>query len=179
MPQLSRSEVVSRESAMAPCFKLRSPVLGVIAALLACGGTAVALFGTPPAVAKPRCTAVGVSLAVAPNPARAGNQVTVSGQLKGLRHQGSPSAQGCAPQVVLWRKLPGARRFSAIARGAAKPGGAYRIVFPAGTVTSNSEWYTTMGGLRSRTVVQTVFASVSLASTATFAIAGMFWATTW
>ena len=159
-------------------FQLRSAlVLGTIALLAACGSTLARAAGEG---AAPGCrtagrAATGVSLYVAPNPAHAGDRVRLFGRVTGLSRRGGNTpgrTQPCDATVAVWRRLPDRHRFGVVARAAVDSGGGYRLVLPVGTVQTNSEWYATVGRVRSRIVVQRVLAAVSLASTATFAVAG-------
>ena len=128
--------------------------------------------GTPtckPAARPPRLPlAQGLSISARPNPLTAGRQVRVFGQLVGARH----GVNRCGITIVLWRRLPGQRGFSAIARTSTLAGGRYSIIFPAGSVSINREWYATARGLSSRVLAEYVRPALTLTSTATFAIAG-------
>ena len=126
--------------------------------------------GTPSA-GMAACMVTGISLYVTPNPAVATEAVRLFGRVS----RASASRTGthaCAGRVVLWARMAGKPGFSVVARAAVKPGGRYLAVLPAGTVQTNSEWFATVGRVRSPTVAQRVLAAVSLASTATFAVAG-------
>ncbi len=125
-----------------------------------CGAAARTRVGTRPAER--------LSIYTAPNPATAGDQVTVFGQLLGV----PPGARRCGIPVVLWDRLPGHRRFSAVARTLTDVRGRYRIVLSPGAVVTNRTWWATAWKLHSRTVDQRVHAAVTLSSTATFAVAG-------
>jgi len=144
--------------------------------LIASAGAAVALasgslvqssYAIAASCSKPRHTPIkasGLSLYVAPNPARAGDQVELFGALLGTRRCGVP--------VVLWQRLPQQRTFRAIGTVLTDAFGQYRVTLPPGTVETNAEWLVSALGLRSRTVDQPVHALVMLSSTATFAVAG-------
>src|SRR5690242_5889952 len=103
-------------------------------ALLAEGGSAQPLLLGPlrAADAQPevalaaRCRVTAVSLHLAPNPARATQADRIFGRVV-ARPGGGP----CLPTVVLWRRLPGQRRFSVVATAATQPGGHYRLALPA------------------------------------------------
>ena len=139
------------------------------------GGTTVALAAGTSAAGIAACKLTSVSLYVAPNPAVAGDAVRLFGRVSGRAGQapaGRSRGRACAATVVLWRRTAGKPRFSVVARVAVKPAGHYRAVLPAGVVQTNSEWVATVGRVRSATVAQRVLAVVSLASTATFAVAG-------
>jgi phospholipase C len=153
-----------------------------IASIASVGG-AVALasaspsYGPPPAA--PLCSPgnrasaataplTGISISAAPNPATAGQPVTVSGRLLGV-----PSgAKRCGVGVSLWRRLPGQRQFSAVARTATDGRGRYRLRLPAGSVLTNRDWFATARRLHSPTVSEQVAAAMTFASTASFAVAG-------
>ena len=68
------------------------------------------------------------------------------GQLVGARH----GVNRCGITIVLWRRFPGQGGFSAIARTSTLAGGRYSFVFPAGSVSTNRDWYATARGLSSR-----------------------------
>ena len=68
--------------------------------------------------------------------------------------------------------LPGAARFQPVERAVTNTAGTYSFVMPPGSVATNRYWMVTAHGLNSRTVAQHVRPSVTLASTATFAVAG-------
>ncbi len=112
--------------------------------------------------------ATGLSLHASPDPATAGGQVTVYGRLLGV----APGASSCGVTVVIWRMFPGQRHFSPTARTRTNVSGRYRLVLAAGTVTTNRNWFATAKGLRSATVDEAVYAQMTFASTATFAVAG-------
>jgi Phosphoesterase family len=114
------------------------------------------------------CVAQALSLDVSPNPARAGDQVKISGRMLGVRQHTQP----CVVAVVLWRRLPAWHRFRPYYRMITDATGRYQVVLPPGTVQTNGQWFATAGGLRSVAVSQSVHALVTLASTATFAVAG-------
>jgi phospholipase C len=74
--------------------------------------------------------------------------------------------------VTLWHRLPGQPTFHPLMTTVTGPSGGYRIVLPAGQVTTNRQWQVTALGFRSAIVDQLVRARVALSSTATFAVAG-------
>jgi phospholipase C len=130
-------------------------------------GTAPASSPCPPA--RPgHVRASTLTISVTPNPAVAGEQVTISGRLVGVAKR----APRCGVSIALWRRLPGQGRFALVARALTGPQGRYRIVLPAGTVQTNSDWFTSTRGLRSPVVTQGVRVVVVLTSTATFAVVG-------
>ena len=112
--------------------------------------------------------AKGLTIYAAPNPVTAGRQVTVFGQLVGVRH----GVKRCGVAIVLWRRYPNQRGFSPVARTFTTSAGTYSFAFRPGSVATNRDWAVTARGLRSRTVAQHVRPLVTLASTATFAVAG-------
>ena len=65
------------------------------------------------------------------------------GRLVGARH----GVNRCGITIVLWRRLPGQRGFSAIAKTSTLAGGRYSFLFPAGSVSTNRDWYATARGL--------------------------------
>jgi len=153
------------------------PITGALIVSGAGGGASV-LTSPPgantPATALKPCAAgtaaknkpKGVSIYTAPNPATAGDQVTISGRLIGLKKSPKP----CAATVVLWRRNSGERTFAPVARAFTDRAGRYQIAL--GTVTTNREWFATSRGVQSTTVAESVRALISLASTATFAVSG-------
>ena len=90
------------------------------------------------------------------------------GQLVGARH----GVNRCGITIVLWRRLPGRGGFSAIAQTSTLVGGRYSFLFPAGSVSTNRDWYATARGLVSRVVTEFVRPALTLTSAATFAVAG-------
>jgi phospholipase C len=112
--------------------------------------------------------ATALSIYASPNPLTAGRVLRVFGQLVGVR-RGVPR---CGITIVLWRRFPGQRRFSPVARTRTIAGGRYSFALPAGSVTTNRDWYVTARGLVSRVVAESVRPTLTLQSTATFAIAG-------
>src|SRR5205807_2635839 len=62
--------------------------------------------------------------------------------------------------------------YTVIGRARTTADGRYSFVIPAGEVTTNRNWYATARGLRSRVLPEHARPVVSLASTATFAVAG-------
>jgi phospholipase C len=110
----------------------------------------------------------GLSLYATPNPATVGDAVTVFGRLLGVH----PGAASCGVTIVIWRRLPGQRHFTATARGHTNATGHYRILLPPGTVTTNRDWFASAKALHSRTVHEGVFDQLTFTSTATFAVSG-------
>jgi phospholipase C len=154
---------------------------GAAGAWAASGGVSAPSATTLPPTApmkapspKPRrCTTLGLTLYVSPNPSRAGRPVVLFGALvKGRRGAKHQAGRRCPSTVVLWRRLPHQRLFRPVARAAITRGDRYQIAFPSGAVEVNSEWYATAERLRSRTADQAVHAAVTLSSTATFAVSG-------
>ena len=97
----------------------------------------------------------------APNPSTDGQTVTIAGRLTAPHHSQAV--------VLLWRRLPGQRRFHPTAATRANHAGRYTITV---RVDGNRWWYLTSRGLRSRTVHQRVQALVSLAASETKAAPG-------
>ena len=159
----------------------RSSVLIVTVVVISLAGGIVALAptssGQSPGAAAPTCKqskarrlpiATGVTIYAAPNPATAARQVTVFGQLVGL-HKG---VSRCGIAIELWRRYPAQHRFSPIGRTFTNAAGTYSFLMAPGSVATNRDWLVTAPGLTSRTVAEHVRPTVTLASTATFAIAG-------
>jgi phospholipase C len=159
----------------------RSSVLLVTIVVLSLAGGIVALAptssGQSPGAAAPTCKqskvrrlplASTVTIYAAPNPATGARQVTVFGRLVGVRK----GVSRCGIAIELWRRFPAERGFSPVARTFTNASGTYSFAFGAGSVATNREWVVTARALRSRTVSEHVLPTVTLASTATFAVAG-------
>jgi phospholipase C len=102
-----------------------------------------------------------LTLAGAPNPSTAGQAVTISGRLFGPRR--------ARAVVLLWRRLPGQKRFHPTAATRTDRAGNYAMtVF----TDANRWWYVTAKGFRSRTVHERVAAAISLTSSETRAATG-------
>jgi phospholipase C len=156
------------------------------AALAAAGGdggyapapTTTDSITTPTTPAPPvKCRATAVTLYVAPNPSVVGKQTTVFGHVslsRPLKKHTGGLVRPCsgASTVVLWRRLAGQQGFRLVGHVLTDSRGAYRFAFPAARAETNSEWYATSGAVASRTVQQGVYATVSISSTATFAVSG-------
>jgi phospholipase C len=174
-----------------PEVRHRLSVLLIVAALagagaavaVAAGGGAVAptapttgSTSAPTSPARPgKCRPTRVSVYVAPNPSVVGKETTVFGHVSLSRptaRRKHVAPQPCAGTVVLWRSLPGQTRSRPVGHATLDSQGDYRFVFPSARVQTSSEWYATSGAVRSRVVDQGVFATLSLASTATFAVSG-------
>ncbi len=151
--------------------KLRRLLLALLAVAAAIPGVAIAATGAatpvPACPSTPAAPAGGprsLSLKSSANPLFAGQPVTLSGRLS------APHACGVA--VTVWQALPGQRRFARLTTALTGPGGGFRIALPAGTVEVNSRWYATARALHSKTLSERVYAVVTLASSATYAVAG-------
>ncbi|HEY2652607.1 MAG TPA: alkaline phosphatase family protein, partial [Solirubrobacteraceae bacterium] len=103
----------------------------------------------PPARRASPCLTIGA----ARNPSVAGQVVTIAGRLYGEHHGHR--------LVLLWRRVPGARRFRLTRATRTDRYGRYSI---AGRIESNRWWYVTARGFHSRTVYERVGAVVTLAS---------------
>jgi phospholipase C len=110
----------------------------------------------------------GISIYATPNPVTAAGQVSVFGSLLSVRH----GVRRCGIAITLWRRFAGQRAYSPIAHTRTVADGRYSFTFPAGTVTTNRDWVATARGLRSRKLSEFAQPVVTLASTATFAVAG-------
>jgi phospholipase C len=109
-----------------------------------------------------------LSISVTPNPVTAGQSVTVSGALVSAR----PGIKQCGITITLWRRYAGQNAFKPTVRTVTVTGGRYSFALPAGSVPSNSELLVTAHGLRSAAIDELVQPVITLASTATFAVAG-------
>jgi hypothetical protein len=107
-----------------------------------------------------RCV-VGLTITTAPNPSSDGQAVTISGRLLDSRPAHAV--------VLLWRRLPGNRRFRATEATRTNRSGQYSMT---ALIDGNRWWYVTARGLRSRTVHQRVQAVITLTSSETRAAPG-------
>jgi phospholipase C len=160
----------------------RSLALIICAAAIAVAAGAAALTpassGQPPVITPPACKppskpqklplAQGITIYSSPNPLTAGGPVRVFGALTGVRH----GVNRCGVAIVLWRHFPTEPGFTPVARTRTLADGRFSFVLAAGSVASNREWVATARGLRSRVLAEQVRPLVTLASTATFAVAG-------
>ncbi len=99
-----------------------------------------------------RCS-IGLTVASAPNPSTDGQTVTLSGRLTAPHHSHAV--------VLLWRRLPGQRRFHPTAATRTDHAGRYLMTV---RVDGNRWWYLTSRGLQSRTVHQRVQALITVAA---------------
>jgi phospholipase C len=102
-----------------------------------------------------------LTIVASPNPASAGQLVTIAGRLEG-RHSGNAV-------VLLWRRFPGQRRFHPTEVTRTNRSGGYSMTT---RIDSNRWWYVTAHGLRSATVHQRVAAVITLADSAARAAPG-------
>jgi phospholipase C len=102
-----------------------------------------------------------LTIATSPNPSTAGETVTISGALKGPRH-------GHAV-ILLWRRLPGQKRFHPTAATRTNRAGSYDMT---ALIDGNRWWYVTAHGFHSRTAHQRVQALITLTSSETKAAPG-------
>jgi phospholipase C len=114
--------------------------------------------------ARPRKAVQSVSLYATPNPARAGQAVTVFGRLTG-----SPR---CGQAVTLWQRPTPGRAFTPMVKAFTDRSGRYQIKLTAGTINTNVSWRVRTRRLSSRVLQQQVRAAMTFSSTATFAVAG-------
>jgi len=159
----------------------RSSVLIVTVVVISLAGGVVALApissGQSPGAAVPTCKqskarrlplAKALTIYAAPNPATATRQVTVFGRVIGVRK----GVSRCGIPIELWRRFPSQHGFSPIARTLTNAAGTYSFLMGPGSVATNRDWLVTARGLKSRTVAENVRPTVTLSSTATFAVAG-------
>lgn len=99
-----------------------------------------------------------LTIASRPNPITVGDAVLVSGRLSG---PGRSRAR-----VVLWHRLGGWRRFHPAATARTDAAGRYEILLRPGVVTTNRRWYLIGRRRRSRTVLERVYAAVTLTPSA-------------
>jgi phospholipase C len=129
-------------------YRLLATTLMLVTAVTA---AAIAAAGPPRAQAR----GARVTISIDPDPAQAGQTVTIAGRLVGLprgRHV-----------VSLWHQLPGERRFRMFATTLAR-GGRYEF---QERPRRNGLWYAATAGLTSRVVLGRVRALVTLASSQT------------
>jgi phospholipase C len=142
--------------------------------LIAIGGCVVSLgYGAAPASAASRrspCSPARhkhsrckdrLTIAATPNPSIERQRITISGRLLTARHR--------RVKVLLWRRLPGSKRFRITEAKRTNSAGRYSMT---GRVDGNRWWYVTAQGLRSRTVHQRVHAVIALAPSETRAAPG-------
>jgi phospholipase C len=124
------------------------------------GGSAA--ISSPAAESRPATTCSPcLTIAAAPNPSAAGQIVTISGRLLGRRRRHAV--------VLLWRRLPGARRFHVTEGTRTDRFGRYSM---SARIDGNRWWYVTARGFRSRTVHQRVRAVITLIPSTTRAAPG-------
>ena len=117
-----------------------------------------------PAHPAPAGTARTVSIYASPNPAHGGQPVAVFGRLIGGRVCGQP--------VTLWQRPVGASRYRKMTDLVTDRTGRYRYVFAPDAIDTNGQWFASVGAVHSATLSEHVQATVTLTSSATFAIAG-------
>jgi phospholipase C len=110
---------------------------------------------------KPSRCRVRLTIATTPNPSTGRQRVTISGRLLTAHRRGV--------KVLLWRKLPGSKRFRVTEAKRTNSSGRYSMTL---WIDSNRWWYVTAQGLRSLTVHQRVHALITLASSETRAAPG-------
>jgi hypothetical protein len=106
------------------------------------------------------CGSSSVTIAVAPNPSRAGQKVVISG------------TTGASAQVVLWRKLARQSSFAQAGQTTADSTGHYTFTLRRGTVMADQQWYVTSDGAQSVTVQQQVDALVGLTASSRSTLVG-------
>src|SRR5216683_730509 len=92
-----------------------------------------------PGPAKPAVRSI--TLSSDPNPSTVGEQVVLSGRIRGTRVGGL--------RVRLWRKLSGDRQFGVALATRADPQGDFEIALSPSSVSTNREWYVSALGVRS------------------------------
>jgi phospholipase C len=150
----------------------------VITFLAGAGALTQASSGQSPVTPTPTCKPVSkpprqpvaktITIYAAPNPLSAGAKVRVFGQLVGVRR----GVKRCGVSIALWRRFPGQRAYTSVGQTRTLADGRYSFLIPARSVNTNRDWVTTTRGLRSRVLAEHVRPVVTLASTATFAVAG-------
>jgi phospholipase C len=159
----------------------RSSVLIVTVVVSSLAGAIVTLApissGQSPGATAPTCKqskvrrlplAKALTVYASPNPVTAARQVTVFGQLVGVRK----GISRCGIAIELWRRYPAQHSFSPVARTFTNASGTYSFLMRPGSVAANRDWLVTARGLKSRIVAEHVLPTVTLTSTATFAVAG-------
>lgn len=143
---------------------MRTPI-GLIICLLA--GAAGANATIAPAAAGLRLRAPlgrGVTLAVYPSPALAGEPALVAGRVSG---PGAPDAT-----VTLWQRPPGAARATVLAQVSAEATGAFVFTRADAPLDQTETLYATAAGLRSHPVHESVAAAVTLAAQSAIVTSG-------
>jgi phospholipase C len=107
----------------------------------------------PPAHAGKPLSSRCLTITGSPNPSTDGQRVTISGRLFGSRRAHAV--------VLLWRRLPGEKRFHPTTATRTDRSGGYSLTT---LLDGNRWWYVTARGFRSRTVHHRVAALVTLAS---------------
>ena len=107
---------------------------------LAGGGAALTPISSGQAPKGPACKpaskpakqplAQGISIYATPNPVAAARQVSVFGSLESVRR----GVHRCGITITLWRRFPGQRAFTPVARTRTLADGRYSFTFPAGAL---------------------------------------------
>ncbi len=155
----SRADLAARGSAgtggATPSTKATSPS----------SGSAIPGTGCP----KPRAPKItGLTLALAPNPATAGQAVHAAGHLLGLKGK----LARCGAVVRLWLRPQGTDRYVNVLTLRSTREGIFRATLPAADTETNGAWRATEGSRRSAPVDLGVHATVTLSTPATFAVSG-------
>jgi hypothetical protein len=117
-----------------------------------CPSNAAARPAVQPICCTAVCPAVSITISSLPDPARAGQPVTVKGVVRG----------GDRVRVALWQRRAGQRSFSRVAITTTSPSGAFAFTRPGGSVMRNTYWYASADAMRSATIEQFVRAIVTL-----------------
>src|SRR5579884_950885 len=144
---------------------------GLVALLLAV--SVGVLAGTGAAQAAAHCgrkipTATGVTLALAPDPARAGQPVLAYGHVLGVNGK----LPRCGVPVTLTARLLAGRGTLAVVRTRTNRAGAFMVALLPQATSANATWVARSAHRASPPVFEGVLATVTLSSTATFAVAG-------
>jgi phospholipase C len=152
---------VTRVAAIAAATATACAMAVAIATTTAAGSTAACHAGVKPHRGG---VAAGITLAVSPDPTIAGQQVTITGRLVGVRHP-------CGVEVKLLQRQ-GSGAYKLLTTAVTGSTGSYRIALPAGEVETNQVWRAAARNLRSPAVPQPVAAQVNLTTDQTFALVG-------
>jgi phospholipase C len=94
--------------------------------------------------------------------------VTVAGALQSVRK----GVKACGVSVALWGRIAGQRAYTALGYTVTDSRGRYQISLAPGTLERNATVYVRARNLRSPTLTVDVRATITLATTATYAVSG-------
>ena len=124
--------------------------------LLPIAAIAVAVIVTQVGAAQSAGPLHRITIRTAPNPATAGDTITVSGRVTGAGIENR--------QVVIWFEAGGQSRFTPIGEAFTNGDGSYKAGARGRAATVNGVWYAVAGGLQSAQVSERVHALITLAN---------------